>query len=95
MDRSILYLFGDQTYDVHPYLNDLRNKQNPVLKDFLSKAYNAIRTEIDRLPHDDLPRLTCFDDLQQEGRKPFVPLDMAVTCIYQLGLFIRYLILSL
>lgn len=90
-----LYLFGDQTYDIQPYLKDLiQYRHNPVLEDFLVKAYNAIRTEIYRLPsevREDLPRFTCLDDLvlrKQDGKR-CIPLDMAVICMYQLGVFIR------
>ena len=91
-----LYLFGDQTYDIQPYLRDLiQHRQNPLLEDFLIKAYDAIRTEIYSLPcevRDDLPRFTCLDDIifRRQGGKRCVPLDMAVTCMYQLGVFIRY-----
>ncbi len=90
-----LYLFGDQTYDTQPHLKSLLlHRDNPILEDFLVKAYDAIRTEIYKLPHqvrDDLPRFTCLDDLvlwNQSGRR-CIPLEMAVTCMYQLGAFIR------
>ena len=91
-----LYLFGDQTYDVQPYLKDLiQYRHNPILDDFLIKAYDAIRKEIYTLPcevRDDLPRFTCLEDVisRKQGGKRCVPLDMAVTCMYQLGVFIRY-----
>ena len=94
-DQLKLYLFGDQTYDIQPHLKDLLlYRHNPVLEDFLIKAYNAIRMEIYRLPceiRDDLPRYTCLDDLVlgKQGGKRCIPLDMAVTCMYQLGVFIR------
>ena len=90
-----LYLFGDQTYDVQPYLRDLLlNKGNPILDDFLVRAYDVIRAEIHTLPsevRDELPRFTCLDDiiLRKPGGTRCVPLDMAVTCMYQLGVFIR------
>lgn len=91
-----LFVFGDQTFDVQPHLADLiQYGQNPVLEDFLLKAYDAIRTEIYSLPcelRDDLPRFTCVDDIiwRKPDAKRCVPLDMAVTCMYQLGVFIRY-----
>ena len=91
-----LYLFGDQTYDIQPCLKDLIHyRSNPVLEDFLIKAYDAIRTEIFSLPSEirhDLPRFTCLDDilLRKPGGRRCVPLDMALTCMYQLGVFIRY-----
>ena len=94
-DEMILYLFGDQTYNIQPHLKDLiRYRSNPVLEDFLTKAYNAIRAEIFKLPseiRDELPRFTCLDDLLlwKQGARRGVPLDMAVTSIYQLGAFIR------
>ena len=95
-DQLKLYLFGDQTYDIQLHLKDLiRYRHNPVLEDFLVKAYDAIRTEIYKLPReirDDLPRFTCLDDIicWKQGGKRCIPLDMAVTCMYQLGVFIRY-----
>ena len=95
-DQLKLYLFGDQTYDIQSYLKDLiQYRHNPVLEDFLVKAYDAIRAEIYNLPReirDDLPRFTCIDDIvfRKQGGKRCVPLDMAVTCMYQLGVFIRY-----
>lgn len=94
-DHLTLYLFGDQTYDLQPHLkNLLRSRGNPVLEDFLTKAYDAVRAELYKLPQevrDDLPRFTCLDDLvlwNQSGKR-CIPLDMAVTCLYQLGVFIR------
>ncbi|KAB8801877.1 hypothetical protein FH972_026699 [Carpinus fangiana] len=71
----------------------LRNRDNLVLEGFLVKAYDAVRAEIYKLPQqdrEDLPRFTALDDLvlwNQVGRR-CVPLDMAVTTIYQLGTFI-------
>lgn len=96
LDQLTLYLFGDQTFDIQPRLKDLlRHRSNPVVEDFLVKAYEVVRTEIYELAppvRDDLPRFTCLDDLvlwKHDGRR-CVPLDMAVTCMYQLGIFIRY-----
>ncbi|KAK2800875.1 fusarubin cluster-polyketide synthase [Onygenales sp. PD_10] len=90
-----LYVFGDQTYDIQAGLNDLiRTRDNAVLEDFLVRAYNVVRSELYKLPQqvrNELPRFTCLDDLVlwNEGGKRCVPLDMAVTCIYQLGTFIN------
>ncbi|KAI5927308.1 beta-ketoacyl synthase [Camillea tinctor] len=93
-DQLKLYLFGDQTYDIQAHLKELlRYRNNPVLESFMTKAYDAIRLEIYKLPvetRDDLPRFTCLDDLvlwKQDGKR-CIPLDMAVTCMYQLGSFI-------
>lgn len=91
-----LFLFGDQTYDNSPHRKDLmRHRENPVLENFLNKSYEAIRKEIYKLPievRESLPRFTCVDDLllwKQDGKR-VIALDMALTCLYQLGVFIRY-----
>ncbi|KAI0017593.1 ketoacyl-synt-domain-containing protein [Xylariomycetidae sp. FL0641] len=93
-DSMKLYLFGDQTFDIQADLKSLlRCRQDPVLEDFLEKAYEALRVEIYSLPsevRDDLPRFTSLDDLvlwKQDGVR-CIALDMAVTCLYQLGAFI-------
>ncbi len=94
-DKLELYVFGDQTFDIQPCLKNLIwYRTNPVLEDFLFKAYNAIRTEIYKLSREireDLPRFTCLDDLLlwKPGGRRCIPLDMAVTCMYQLGVFIK------
>ena len=94
-DQTKLFLFGDQTFDLQPHLpNLMRFRSNPVVEDFLTKTYNTIRQEIYKLPRevrDDLPRFTCLDDLllRKPGGKRCIPLDMAVTVMYQLGIFIR------
>lgn len=94
-DQMTLYLFGDQTYDTQPDLKDLLlYRDNPVLENFLVKAYDTIRKDLYKLPdeiREDLPRFTCLDDLilrKQDGKR-CIPLDMAVTCMYQLGVVIR------
>jgi len=94
-DHLKLYLFGDQSFDIQPHLRDLlRLRDDLFLQDFLVKAYDAIRAEIYTLSHqvrDDLPRFTCLQDLvlwDQSGKR-CIPLDMAMTSLYQLGAFIR------
>lgn len=89
-----LFLFGDQTFNAQLHLkNLLTHRGNPVLEDFLAKAYNEVRLGISKLSQqvrDDLPRFTCLDDLLlwQQGGKRCVPLDMAITTIYQLSVYI-------
>lgn len=89
-----LYLFGDQTYDMQRHAKVLlRNRDKPILEQFLVKAYDAIRVEIYKLPpqiRDSLPRFTCPDDLVQwnHGESCFIPLEMAVTCLFHIGIFI-------
>ena len=89
-----LYLFGDQTFDLQPHLKELlQNRRNPILEQFLDQSYDAVRAEIFKLSRqarDDFPRFTCVDDLilwKKDGER-LLPLDMALTCIYQLGMFI-------
>jgi hypothetical protein len=90
-----LYLFGDQTFDTEPHLKALLAvRDNPVLNDFLAKAYIAIRAEISCLPleaKEQVSRFTCLEDLVRgnRGGRPCLPLDMALTCLYQLGESIR------
>ena len=94
-EQHKLYLFGDQTFDVQPHLKGLLcHRDNPVLEDFLLKAYDALRKELYMLPaeiREDLPRFTSIDDLllwKNDGKR-CIALDMALTCLYQLGTFIR------
>ncbi|RMZ78667.1 hypothetical protein DV738_g3768, partial [Chaetothyriales sp. CBS 135597] len=89
-----LYLFGDQTYDLQPHFQELfQSRSNPVLEDFLVRSYDAVRIEISSLPlstQETYPRFTCVDDLLLWSRSGngLIPLDMATTSLYQLGLFI-------
>lgn len=97
-----LYLFGDQTYDVGPHLKELllgSRHSNVLVIDFLRGSYDAVRAELYRLSSQDrdcLPRFTCVEDLilwasrRPEESHRCVPLSMALTCMYQLALFIRY-----
>ncbi|KAK3902976.1 conidial yellow pigment biosynthesis polyketide synthase [Staphylotrichum tortipilum] len=95
--QEILYLFGDQTFDVEPHLHKVleAKNNNVVLNGFLEKAYDAIRVQIFQLPNhvrEDLPRFTSIEDVllwkRSEGSPRCVPLDMALNCLYQLGSFI-------
>lgn len=96
-----LYLFGDQTYDVGPHLKELMlssRHSNGLVDDFMRKSYDAIRAELYHLSsqeRDFLPRLTCVEDLilwatrSSDERQRCMPLNMALTCMYQLAEFIR------
>ncbi len=95
--QETLYLFGDQTFDVQPHLRKLLDARqgNVVLADFLDRAYEAIRAQIFELPkevRDELPRFSSIEDVllwkRVDGSPRCVPLDMATTCLYQLGSFI-------
>ncbi|KAK3307264.1 uncharacterized protein B0T15DRAFT_394431 [Chaetomium strumarium] len=92
--QQTLYLFGDQTFDAQPHLETLlRGRDNPVLEAFLQQTYDALRREIYQLPvevREALPRLTSLDDLLlwKHGGRRLIALEMALTCLYQLGTFI-------
>ena len=90
-----LYLFGDQTFDIKPHLGGLLGSRDDLyLHAFLRSAYNAIRAEIYRLPpavRTDIPRFTGLEDLisfaRGGGERRCIPLDMAMTTLWQLGAF--------
>ncbi len=89
-----IYLFGDQTYDVNARLRPLLSDTNPILTSFFERVYYAIRAEIARLPlrsREAFPRFSSIADLlfrqRQGGLNP--ALEKALSCIYQLGYFIR------
>ncbi|KAK3390615.1 conidial yellow pigment biosynthesis polyketide synthase [Podospora didyma] len=94
---TTLYLFGDQTFDVEPHLHRLlaAKNTNVVLKEFLDKTYDALRLQIFQLPkpvREELPRFTSIEDVllwkRSDGSSCCVPLDMAITCMYQVGSFL-------
>jgi hypothetical protein len=96
--KETLFLFGDQTFDVEPFLPGILDASNgnTVLRDFLEKAYQALRTQIFELPKqvcETLPRFTGVEDVllhrRSVGAPRCVPLDMALTCLYQLASFIH------
>lgn len=90
-----LYLFGDQTFEIQPHLQNLaQKKSNLFLTDFLERIYNAIRLEFYKLPaqvRDELPRFTCPEDLvlHDPKQKTCIALDMAMTTTYHLCTFMR------
>ncbi|GAW18496.1 hypothetical protein ANO14919_079720 [Xylariales sp. No.14919] len=95
--QKMLYLFGDQTFDVEPHMPKLLDAGNTsvVLRNFLDSVYDVLRLHIFQLPvnvRGELPRFTGIEDVmlwkQPKERSRCVPLDMAMTCLYQLGSFI-------
>ena len=91
-----IYLFGDQTFDFYPKLKELlhSNKQ-PILESFVERSYYQIRAEIGFLSQQEratYPRFTCVADILSWERKPILQqpaVQSALTCVYQLGEFIR------
>lgn len=90
-----IYLFGDQTGDFDACLRHLfQAKANPLLTSFFERCYYAIRQEITNLlpsQQQAFPRFTSVVDLLAKSREtgPNPALESALTCIYQLGCFIK------
>jgi hypothetical protein len=96
--KEALFLFGDQTFDVEPHLPGLldASNSNPVLRDFLLKAYNALRKQtfvLEKQVRETLPRFTSIEDVllfKRHASSPrCVPFEMALLCLYQLASFIQ------
>lgn len=93
MDSGIeLYIFGDQSQKVDEGLRTIIcSDRDPIQDSFLAKAYEAIRSEIHALkPRVSIKFAGLLDllALREDGFKS-VPLDHALTVIYQISLFIR------
>lgn len=91
-----VYVFGDQTYDYNAKLCDLlASKDNPILNSFFEQACYIIRAEVGRLPfaqRSSFPKFTNLADLlarQRESRDVNPAFQTALSCVYQLGCFIR------
>jgi hypothetical protein len=97
MEKSIdIYLFGDQSEKIDEGLKILIcSDRDAILDSFLTKSYEAIRHEIQNITASKLRVSSKFSSLldllalRQDGLQS-VPLDHALTVIYQIGLFIRY-----
>ncbi|KAI1174098.1 beta-ketoacyl synthase [Nemania sp. FL0916] len=90
-----LCIFGDQTFDLGPHWKSFFGlRSDPIVDDFLTKAYDAVRNEVYRMPleeQESLPRFTCINDLillNQKGKR-CVAIDTAIGSIYQLAVFIN------
>lgn len=90
-----VYLFGDQTGDFDAGLRRLLHvKNNSLVTAFFQKCFYALRQQITRLPPSQrqiFPRFTSIIDLLARYRESGVnpALESALTCIYELGCFIR------
>lgn len=91
-----VYLFGDQTFDLFPNLRQLLySKNSPLLESFFEQAYYKIRAEIGSLPateRESYAHFTSIADILSWERQHTLhhpPIQSALTCIYQLGEFIR------
>lgn len=90
-----VYLFGDQTGDFGAGLRHLfQAKTNSLLTSFFERCYYAMRQEISKLPPSQqqaFPRFASVVELLARSRDsgPNPALESALTCIYQLGCFIK------
>ncbi|KAL6237529.1 putative sterigmatocystin biosynthesis polyketide synthase [Aspergillus navahoensis] len=90
-----LFLFGDQTYDFAVDLRDLLNiRNNPILVAFLEQSHYVIRAQMIReLPPKEhkQARTASLAELLQKyvDRKLPSAFQTALSCITQLGLFMR------
>jgi naphtho-gamma-pyrone polyketide synthase len=92
------FIFGDQSQDTTLKVRALLNaKGDLLLTSFLEQSYDVIRSEIGRLPlheREVLPRFYSLADIVARQREGVLSpaFQTALTCIYQLGSFIRYAI---
>ena len=95
-DTVQIYLFGDNTYETNAKLCALLPAtDDPILVAFFDQAFDVIRSEVGRLPLQELLNLPSFASLadilarHREGRlSPAFQISLAT--IYHLGSFIRY-----
>ncbi|KAK0510435.1 hypothetical protein JMJ35_006867 [Cladonia borealis] len=95
-DKVDIFLFGDQTYQIGSELSQLACIcDDPIVKSFLSRAYEALRFEIAELPESrrqqfsSLPSLPKLLAIPSQG-PAHVAINQALTCIYHLASFIRH-----
>jgi len=90
-----VYLFGDQTYEINTKLCGLLlSNDNPILISFFERVFFALRTEIGQLPlreRESFPLFSSISTLLSRQRENALnpALEGALTCMYQLGYFIR------
>ena len=91
-----VYVFGDQTFDISKLLSNLLHAyEDPLLFSFFERSTLALKRQIAELPHyrrDLCPRFSRLANLLPLWRKGLLnpALGQSLTCICQLGYFIRY-----
>jgi naphtho-gamma-pyrone polyketide synthase len=97
MSLHALYIFGDQTGEIVPPLQELSrlSQQCNPLRDFLSRATDRLRMAVAKAPSHQRRRFPSFETLselavamEKEGRSP--ALMTALLCVSQIGHFIVY-----
>ncbi|KAI0473239.1 polyketide synthase [Xylariaceae sp. FL0804] len=95
-DQMAFLLFGDQSLDTHGFLADFFRQGNPSIlsKEFLARAGDALRDEIDQLPRVERQKIPIFRTLQQLNERYHSQsvkcpgIDSALLCIAQLAHYI-------
>lgn len=88
--------FGDQTYDCSEAVSQLlRVRDDAIVVDFLERATAVVKAELTRLSseqQEETPRFATLAELVPRYRAGTLnpAVSQALTCITQLGLFIRY-----
>ena len=91
-----VFVFGDQTYDIGDLLTSLlHTHDDPVLSCFLERSYQTLKQEVVRLGRErqaDCPRFAKLASLLPLWRSGTLnpALGQAVSCICQIGAFLRY-----
>ncbi|GKT47439.1 non-reducing polyketide synthase pks27 [Colletotrichum spaethianum] len=94
-DQIFTYVFGDQTHDIADTLCSLvKTHQDPLVIDFIERSCGVLKHEVARLSPEQqkqCPRFATLADLISLYRSGKLNpcLVQALTCITQLGLFIR------
>ena len=94
-DVKGVYVFGDQTFEYSKELRQLvHSNKDPLLISFFEQVYFALRAEIGNLPQHQrhlLGKFANFAELAAFDRTVSLhpSLDQALTCAYQLALFIQ------
>jgi hypothetical protein len=96
-DMAEVYLFGDQTHDVSTELLSLLHfsPYEPSLRSYFDGTYRELRSEVGNLlvlEQRAFPGFSSIPDLVTLFRRGRLPsaFDPAMTCMYQLGMVIRY-----
>ncbi|KAI1081368.1 polyketide synthase [Whalleya microplaca] len=95
-DQMAYLLFGDQSLDTHGFLADFCRRGNPSIlsKEFLLRASDALKDEINQLPRVERQKIPIFRTLQQLNERyhaqsmKYPGIDSALLCIAQLAHYI-------
>jgi hypothetical protein len=96
-DQMAFLLFGDQSLDTHGFLADFFRRGAPSVlsKEFLRRAGDALREEVDQLPRVERQKIPLFRTLQQLNERyhaqsiKYPGIDSALLCITQLAHYIE------